>query len=404
MSSEVKYEAGDVQAIVEGFEALLGDAAEQPKHVTEARMSPAYVQLVQREIEPADYARRLRAKTSRRSSVGAEVDTHTRAARRVELMTREAELRETYARAEHHVAQTSLRYRFSMLRVAFELVIAIATTALLVAVVVPHSLRLVQSVTYVVPLAYVLAATPVVVALSIMLSRMLMVLAEVRALQPLLSGGTSSTHRRGADEPRHVVGLELSDRLYKHRYRAVVAIALFCLVAVTGATTVLAMNLVVSGHLRNPSGLAPPNAQVARPTQASHSSARTVASTSQRGSRLTAKHQSGRQLTRETSSAASVPTVTASELGTATSVPGSSTSGTSNERSNSQSRSTSTDTAANPDQAIAGGTGGVAVSGNTNGTVAPGTNGQSGSTEATSTTQPAPASASLTGGTLSIEH
>jgi hypothetical protein len=91
-------------------------------------MSVPYAQLVHHEIEPADYARRVRALSLSRGIESCDQlssDTTDRTLRRLELQAREVEIRDAYSRAVRDVQFTQLRYWLSFARVLIESLLAV---------------------------------------------------------------------------------------------------------------------------------------------------------------------------------------------------------------------------------------------------------------------------------------
>ncbi len=387
MSSERKSDSGDLQTILDGFDVLLGEAAKRPQHVAEARMSGAYARLVHSEIEPADYARSLRAMSRwrGRASHQSDIDARTRAARQRELSSREAELREIYARAEHRLAHASLRYRFSMFRLSSEFVVGATALMLLAVVVVPRSWRLAQSVSSVVVLSYVAAATVVALVVSLAVARALVLFDDRRALRSSLFG-TRSECECSATKSRSLVASRHNDRQYRHRYRVAVVTAVFCLVIVASMTVVTTVSLV--SHLNR-------NLPAATHSRSSRtididSPAATLAPRVRGSSDSLVRHSEGKPALRKVAAPPSLSSASeaSSETAQRTSDPR-------GKASETRSAHSSASTGVSTNQTVTRSSGGVAVSGASNSTETT----QSGSTSTTPTSAPASSGIPTTGGT-----
>jgi hypothetical protein len=149
MAGHPHIDPDDVHDVLSGFEDLLAVAAarrtddvpveEASAHVAEARVSFPYAQFVNREIDSAEYARRLREAVEHHGAVGASTRSGraSERVRQLELQARKAVLFHEYVDAQRAAHEARLLKARALWRLAVEvLLLSLATAATLVLAVV----------------------------------------------------------------------------------------------------------------------------------------------------------------------------------------------------------------------------------------------------------------------------
>ncbi len=144
---ESRIDPADVAAVFTGLDGLLaGAAAEQPlpiapdeasPHVAEVRTSRPYAQLVHREIDSVEYARRLKEEVVGQRAVECSSARRWSAPERVrylELQARKAALFEEYVSAQRAAYEAQRRNARAVWRLVGELALGAALLALALAV------------------------------------------------------------------------------------------------------------------------------------------------------------------------------------------------------------------------------------------------------------------------------